>query len=150
MIHGLNKRTVTIANAAAYGAGWAVDDAGQLTTEGLGGYVEDTALVAIQPLGRRRLIEEAGTEVETGYKVFFYARGGSWPTVRGGPDLDGSLLPTLLQWDGIWYEVQIVKDWREGLLPHIWAEVKALEYTRPATDSQEADDGEGGTDGLVY
>lgn len=135
--HGLNKRTITIANADAYGAGWALTDAGQVSTDGLTGYVEGSAVAAVQPLGTSRMIEDPGSEQTGGYKFFFYNMGGGWPLIRGGPDLPGTLLPTLVSWDGLWYEVQIVRDWKHGMLPHIYAEGTLLGLSRPAAPVSE-------------
>lgn len=153
MIHGLNKVTLTIANASAYGTGWTLTDAGQLTVEGMTGYVTSTVYAAVQPMpsGSRRRVEDAGTQIEGRLKLWFYKdSSGSFPTVRGGPDLAATLLPTLVQRDGLWFEVQLVKSWAHGLLPHIYAEAELLGLTRPAEDEDTAPADGGGTDTLVY
>lgn len=132
--HGLNKQTVTISNADVYGAGWTLTDAGQLTTEGMTGYVSSTLYAVIQPIKEKRNVEDGGTQTSGRYKAWLYKSGGTWPTVRGGPDLAGDELPTLVQWDGSYYEVQSVKEWKHGLLPHIFVELELLALERDAQE----------------
>lgn len=145
LAHGLNKQTTTIANATAYGSGWGLDAQGQLTTASLAGYEESSVRAVVQPLGSSRRVEGPGPEVVGAYKLWLYAVAGVFPTVRGGPDLPGTLLPTLILWRDHWYEVQKVKDWSHGNLPHIYAEATLLGLTRPAAATTAAD-----SDTLVY
>ena len=136
MSHGLNKVTLTISNAAAFASGWTLSAAGQLTTTGMTGYVASTTSAVVQPKGSRRMVELAGSQQLARYKVWIYkSAAGTWPTIRGGPDLSAQYLPTLFQIGGLYYEVQLVRDWTSGLLPHIYAEAELLSLNRPATEN---------------
>ena len=147
---GINRQTVTIANASAYGTGWALDEAGLLTTEGYSGFTTSSASVDIQPIRVGRSIFGAGAQATGRFKVYFYPdSSGNFPTVNGVPDDSATLLPTLLLWKSRWYEVQNVDPWEHGLLPHIRAELELVSLRRRTTVSDDADDGEGGTDTLV-
>lgn len=147
--HGLNKQTVTISNADAYGAGWTLTDAGQLTTAGMAGYVASTLYAVIQPTGTKRRVEDGGTQTTGKYRGWLYQASSAWPVVRGGPDLAGNELPTLILWDGDYYEVQTVKEWKHGLLPHIFVELELLAHQRDAEVKQDYTPSGGSTDTLV-
>ena len=136
MSHGLNKISVSMSNAAAFASGWTLTAAGQLSVAGLTGYVASTVYAVVQPVGSRRSVELAGAQQLARYKIWIYKNAdGTWPTIRGGPDLAAQFLPTIFYIGGLYYEVQFVKDWQTGLLPHIYAEAELLGLSRPATES---------------
>ena len=144
---GLNSRTVTISNASGYGAGWTLTASGQLTTEGMTGYVEASATAAVQPRDEVRVVEGGGTQKRGVLRIWFYKNAdGSWPTVRGAPDALGDELPTLLAWDGRYYEIQNTRNWKHGLRPHIYAEAEVLSLERPGTTETSHTPEGGGTD----
>ena len=133
----VNARNITIKNAQSRGTGWTVDAEGLVTTEGLPGYEETTVLAAVQPITGDKTLREIDGAMPTATLVAHVYKNadGSFPTVRGAFDLDGDELPTLISYDGEDYEVQNVRYWTNGLIPHIRAEATLLGMDRSLKQS---------------
>ncbi len=143
----VNVRDTTIKNAQSRGTGWTVDEEGLVTTEGLPGYVETTVQAAVQPIMGDKTVRQLDGAMPTGTLVAHVYKNAddTWPTIRGAFDLDGDELPTLISYDGEDYEVQNVRYWKNGLIPHIRAEATLLGMDRSLKQSYND-----GTDTVEY
>lgn len=123
----INLRNYTVRNYEALGTGWTYDDAGvpQLSTD-TDDYAEVTIVANLQPyLGWTRKSQDGGSVSTHRIKAYVQAVAGVFPDIIPASNAlkrRGSLL----SYNGEWYEIQLVKVWSQGLLPHLYIEGELL------------------------
>ena len=133
---GIGEGPVTIAQYGARGVGWTISETG---TVDLGTATESVITARIHPRRKSRYFPtQDNVEQQDGIRIQVYVNDdGSWPEIYS-VEGDATRLPTLVAWNGRWYSVQMVRDWRSGLLPHLHVEADWIGKIRPATEEQES------------